>query len=310
MEKSPDAFRTISEVADFLSIPAHVLRFWESRFPQIRPVKRAGGRRYYRPADVALLSGIRQLLHDEGMTIRGVQKILREKGVRHVAGLVDGSAALGPEDDDLLDDAMIDAEEEAIAAAAPSPPPQAEVIPFDSLTARAADEAPPQAAEAPLILSAQQTALPAGEDEGGRLQAELPLADTEGAEIPAPAHWPEDPEQEAALTPADPTMPPPWHLDPDAPQPRQDVHPAEPVEAAGGESVPQDALDQPEPTAVMLPDVPFEPRIAEVRLHIPTRLRAMSPADPGDRAAKLASLYTRLKALRQSLGQASGKNRN
>lgn len=98
MDKSPDAFRTISEVADHLETPAHVLRFWESRFPQIRPVKRAGGRRYYRPTDVALLTGIKQLLHDQGMTIRGVQKILREQGVRHVAGLsgielVDGSEA-------------------------------------------------------------------------------------------------------------------------------------------------------------------------------------------------------------------------
>ena len=87
MDKSPDAFRTISEVADLLGTPAHVLRFWESRFPQIRPVKRAGGRRYYRPADVLLLTGIKGLLHDQGMTIRGVQKILREQGVRHVAAL-------------------------------------------------------------------------------------------------------------------------------------------------------------------------------------------------------------------------------
>ena len=70
MDKSPDAFRTISEVADHLETPAHVLRFWESRFPQIRPVKRAGGRRYYRPADVALLTGIKRLLHDEGLTIQ------------------------------------------------------------------------------------------------------------------------------------------------------------------------------------------------------------------------------------------------
>lgn len=90
MDKSPEAFRTISEVAETLETPAHVLRFWESRFPQIKPVKRAGGRRYYRPADVALLSGIRHLLHDEGMTIRGVQKILREQGVRHVAALASG----------------------------------------------------------------------------------------------------------------------------------------------------------------------------------------------------------------------------
>ena len=87
MDKSPDAFRTISEVAEHLETPAHVLRFWESRFPQIRPVKRAGGRRYYRPSDVSLLMGIKRLLHDEGLTIRGVQKILREQGVRHVAGL-------------------------------------------------------------------------------------------------------------------------------------------------------------------------------------------------------------------------------
>lgn len=87
MDKSPEAFRTISEVAELLDTPAHVLRFWESRFPQIRPVKRAGGRRYYRPSDVALLAGIRKLLHDDGMTIRGVQKVLREHGVRHVAGL-------------------------------------------------------------------------------------------------------------------------------------------------------------------------------------------------------------------------------
>ena len=89
MDKSPDAFRTISEVADFLETPAHVLRFWESRFPQIKPVKRAGGRRYDRPADVALLAGIRQLLHQDGMTIRGVQKILRDQGVRHVISLTD-----------------------------------------------------------------------------------------------------------------------------------------------------------------------------------------------------------------------------
>lgn len=105
MEKSPDAFRTISEVAESLETPAHVLRFWESRFPQIRPVKRAGGRRYYRPADVALLSGIRHLLHDEGMTIRGVQKILREQGVRHVASMAIGADAVAfdLDDEDLLE---------------------------------------------------------------------------------------------------------------------------------------------------------------------------------------------------------------
>ena len=88
MSKSRDAFRTISEVADLLETPAHVLRFWESKFTQVKPVKRAGGRRYYRPGDIELLAGIKQLLHDDGMTIKGVQKVLREQGVKHVAGLV------------------------------------------------------------------------------------------------------------------------------------------------------------------------------------------------------------------------------
>ena len=80
MPKSSEAFRTISEVADDLEVPKHVLRFWEMRFPQIKPMKRGGGRRYYRPADIELLKGIRHLLHAEGYTIKGVQKILRDQG--------------------------------------------------------------------------------------------------------------------------------------------------------------------------------------------------------------------------------------
>lgn len=87
MRKAPEAFRTISEAAEALDTPAHVLRFWESKFTQIKPVKRAGGRRYYRPIDIDLLSGIKLLLHDQGMTIRGVQKLLQEKGARHIAAM-------------------------------------------------------------------------------------------------------------------------------------------------------------------------------------------------------------------------------
>ena len=87
MDKAADAFRTISEVAEAIGIPAHVLRFWESRFPQIKPVKRAGARRYYRPSDVALVTGIHQLLHIDGLTIREVQQVLRVQGVRHVAAV-------------------------------------------------------------------------------------------------------------------------------------------------------------------------------------------------------------------------------
>ena len=80
MDKSPDAFRTISEVADELDLPQHVLRFWETRFNQIKPMKRGGGRRYYRPEDVDLLKGIRHLLYDQGYTIKGVQKLLKQNG--------------------------------------------------------------------------------------------------------------------------------------------------------------------------------------------------------------------------------------
>jgi DNA-binding transcriptional MerR regulator len=151
--KSPDAFRTISEVAAFLETPAHVLRFWESKFPQIKPVKRAGGRRYYRPDDIALLGGIKVLLHEQGMTIRGVQKLLKERGPRHVATLSalpwEGEAAeepleespdavivgpwpgAGPEEEveDLaLDAGELDRDEESagfeLAAQTPAPEPR------------------------------------------------------------------------------------------------------------------------------------------------------------------------------------------
>lgn len=92
MDKSPDAFRTISEVADDLDVPQHVLRFWESKFHQIKPLKRGGGRRYYRPSDVDLLRGIKQLLYGDGYTIKGVQKILREQGVAYAQGIWGGQA--------------------------------------------------------------------------------------------------------------------------------------------------------------------------------------------------------------------------
>jgi DNA-binding transcriptional MerR regulator len=140
MDKSPDAFRTISEVAEHLDTPAHVLRFWESRFPQIKPVKRAGGRRYYRPSDVALLTGIKRLLHDQGLTIRGVQKILRDHGVRQVAGLTDDSVSL----DDL-----------AVAAADTDPVPEAGFIAIDD-----PEPEPAMTAPAPALAAPVQSTLP------------------------------------------------------------------------------------------------------------------------------------------------------
>jgi DNA-binding transcriptional MerR regulator len=96
LDKAPDAFRIISEVASDLDVPQHVLRFWESRFPQIRPMKRGGGRRYYRPDDIGLLKGIRHLLYSEGYTIRGVQRILREQGVGFVQSVWQEGAAQPP----------------------------------------------------------------------------------------------------------------------------------------------------------------------------------------------------------------------
>ena len=93
MDKSPDAFRTISEVADDLDLPQHVLRFWETRFTQIKPMKRGGGRRYYRPEDVDLLKGIRHLLYDHGYTIKGVQKLLKVNGNKFVAAIASGDLA-------------------------------------------------------------------------------------------------------------------------------------------------------------------------------------------------------------------------
>ncbi|MBX3597215.1 MAG: MerR family transcriptional regulator [Rhizobiaceae bacterium] len=93
MDKSPDAFRTISEVAEDLDLPQHVLRFWETRFNQIKPMKRGGGRRYYRPQDVELIKGIRYMLYDQGYTIKGVQKLLKENGNQFVVALGNGDLA-------------------------------------------------------------------------------------------------------------------------------------------------------------------------------------------------------------------------
>ncbi len=84
MAKSPEAFRTISEASDELGVPQHVLRFWETRFSFVRPMKRAGGRRFYRPQDIAVLATIRRLLHEEGYTIKGVQKLHREHGFKRL----------------------------------------------------------------------------------------------------------------------------------------------------------------------------------------------------------------------------------
>ncbi|WP_400087953.1 MerR family transcriptional regulator [Yoonia sp. R78084] len=132
MAKAKDAFRTISEVAEWLDTPTHVLRFWESKFSQIKPVKGAGGRRYYRPADMELLGGIKQLLHVDGLTIKGTQKLLREKGVKYVASL---GPSMTAQAEPVHERAQIDAAPTPEPAAAPTPAeptpaPAQEALPF------------------------------------------------------------------------------------------------------------------------------------------------------------------------------------
>jgi DNA-binding transcriptional MerR regulator len=130
LDKAPDAFRTISEVADELDVPQHVLRFWETRFPHIKPMKRGGGRRYYRPDDVDLLRGIRHLLYGEGYTIRGVQRLLKDQGIKFVQSVWRADAphpAPAPADDRGEGEAVEAAAGEESPAAAPATPRNADV---------------------------------------------------------------------------------------------------------------------------------------------------------------------------------------
>lgn len=159
VEKSPDAFRTISEAAEELDVPQHVLRFWETRFPQIKPMKRAGGRRYYRPSDIELLKGIRSLLYREGYTIRGVQKILKEDGPTFVSAVGRGEVVPRKRDGEM--------------ASAP-PPGMARVAPRIPRAAQQAsvpmEAAPaiPAAAPAPLLPGTSHTAAPPVAAEPGK----------------------------------------------------------------------------------------------------------------------------------------------
>jgi DNA-binding transcriptional MerR regulator len=161
VDKAPDAFRTISEVADELDIPQHVLRFWESRFPQIRPMKRAGGRRYYRPDDVDLLRGIRHLLYGEGYTIRGVQRILREQGPKFVQAVWQPGAAQPVA---LPDDEPAEAPEQLA-------PDEAARTLFGLLRAPSAQDAAPAVGESQPAAAPSASSL--GRDEVRRLQSVL-----------------------------------------------------------------------------------------------------------------------------------------
>lgn len=169
MTKSSQAFRTIREVAEWLDIAAHVLRFWESKFPQIKPVKRAGGRRYYRPSDMELVGGIKVLLHDRGLTIRGVQRMIRENGLAAVASLSPpldlADVVEGDLSDDWIEDAARDAkaievratQADVMPAAAPAhPAPPSPLMPVAQPSL--ALDLPLQATPAPASASLAETA--------------------------------------------------------------------------------------------------------------------------------------------------------
>ncbi|MCF6317013.1 MAG: MerR family transcriptional regulator [Marinosulfonomonas sp.] len=165
MAKSPDAFRTISEVADWLDTPAHVLRFWESRFSQVKPVKRAGGRRYYRPADMLLLGGIKKLLHEDGMTIKGAQKMLRTDGVKKVSAL--SQPVDGLNDGDVLD----------VKPANPATTPPLTVVETEKPAEEAKTEAIPPAPETNAPAKAAEKPQP-DDDAAPTQDTEAPATDT------------------------------------------------------------------------------------------------------------------------------------
>ena len=208
MEKSREAFRTISEVAEWLDVPTHVLRFWESRFSQIKPVKRAGGRRYYRPSDMRVIGGVKTLLHDQGMTIRGVQKLFREQGIKHVSSF---SPVLYGADGDVEDDQVIEH--------VPAPDTEAGIVP--SPAARSTREAfpdpivdavdgTPVTADVPVFSHARRP-VPAEET-----PADLPGEDAQAEEASA-APPEEDIRAEEAVADAAPAEPAPEPVEPPAP---------------------------------------------------------------------------------------------
>lgn len=208
MSKSPQAFRTIREVADWLDVAAHVLRFWESKFPQIKPVKRAGGRRYYRPGDMELVGGIKVLLHDQGMTIKGVQNMLASEGIARVSQLappLDEDATPSEASEVDLWEAELNALEASDAAEerresrdaaqpelfdlAPEP------LPIEQEPVEAPD--PEAAVEAEIVPDALADPAPEPEDEAESVEAQAEITaspEPDSAPLPEPEVVPEAPE--------------------------------------------------------------------------------------------------------------------
>ena len=164
IEKGEQAFRTITEAAELLDVPAHVLRFWEGKFPHLRPLKRAGGRRHYRPEDMALLRGIRALLQEDGYQLKGVQKVLKDRGVAFVRAR--GAGPSTDEQPDVLPAVTADPEMLALGAAARGP-----VYPLSPVTSAAT--AAPVTAATPAVDGAHQVRLQAALEKLERAEAIL-----------------------------------------------------------------------------------------------------------------------------------------
>lgn len=264
MPKSPDAFRTISEVADWLGIQAHVLRFWESKFTQVKPIKRAGGRRYYRPNDMLLLGGIRKLLHDDGLTIKGVQKILREEGMNHVASL---SMPL----DDMTEPPAPEPIDEPAPMIEEAEPETGIVLHFDGM-AEAQDDvkSDPEASETeeePTELSQEEVAARPDETEE-EVTANPETTDPVTEEAPAGAIETADVEAEAEAPEA--LEPEPTEATPETPQ-AEEASPEEPLaEDTAANATPADASpDEPGPQSPPIPEMDPEPLRSEEDIAAP-----------------------------------------
>jgi len=298
MDKSPDAFRTISEVADWLGTPTHVLRFWESRFAQVKPVKRAGGRRYYRPTDMELLGGIKKLLHDDGMTIRGVQKLLREEGVRHVAALSPAldTGASAAEDADVLDATVLpDKTDRAAAAPMITDAPQDEVDNVVPLS-RTLDEIEPAKNDKPVEAAATK-ADAAETDTIEDLEDDDASTSAEAAEIE------EDAATRTADASADHDAQPDLLRHEDQDQEPETAKDREDTGTAASEAAKPEAA-APRPAIVDIPpdpedDDPSFPAITDVAALL--RKTASAPHSQRPSPAEIQRLYDRLLGLRDRM---------
>ena len=284
MRKAPEAFRTISEVAEIPQTPAHVLRFWESKFSHVKPVKRAGGRRYYRPSDVLLLAGIRSLLHDQGMTIRGVQKMLSDKGIRHVTGMAPPAmvARIGGETDAVeLEASAIEGEVEVTvddARALVSDTPMPTDPPEDPVPAAPTAQDHPQPPDEPADTRAAET------------PAET-AADPVAAAADTPPSEAEDPAADAVANGRDPVHAPAG----------SDAARVDATSADDEVNEPEATDAEPEVTA-RDGDSPAAPRLA-------LRLRGMRPGQAAPHRPALVAASRRLDALLERMSETSGVRR-